>query len=138
MTPLRQRMTEDLRLRNYSELTIHSYIESVADFARYFHQSPDRLGPDQIRDYQLHLINERKLAWPTLQIRNAALKYFYTQTLKQGWFVQQVAKPKVHRKLPTVPERRLHGQVGRSIYDNATPSIIGNNNVPVQTTRNRP
>jgi len=62
MTTLRQRMTEDLRLRSYSELTIHSYIDSVADFARYFHQSPDRLGPDQIRDYQLHLINERKLA----------------------------------------------------------------------------
>ena len=60
MTTLRQRMMEDLRLRNYSELTIHSYIESVADFVRHFNLSPDRLGPDQIRDYQLHLINERQ------------------------------------------------------------------------------
>jgi integrase/recombinase XerD len=105
MTTLRQRMIEDLRLRNYSELTINSYVRSVADFARYFNASPDRLGPDEIRDYQLHLINDKKVAWPTLQIRNAALKFLYTKTLNQNWFVQEVAKPKVHRKLPTVLSR---------------------------------
>jgi hypothetical protein len=92
MTKLRQRMIDDLKLRNYSELTIRSYIEAVADFARYFNLSPDRLGPEEIRAYQLHLINERKVAWPTLQVRNAALKFFYTKTLKQGWFVPEVAK----------------------------------------------
>ena len=105
MTTLRQRMIDDLWLRNYSELTIHSYIDSVADFARYFNRSPERLGPDEIRKYQLHLINERKVAWPTLQVRIAGLKFLYTKTLKQGWFVQEVAKPKVHRKLPSVLSR---------------------------------
>ena len=105
MTHLRQRMQEDLRLRNYSPRTIHSYTRIVAEFASYFHKSPDQLGPEHIRTWLLYLLNERKLAWGTLQCARSALKFLYTRTLKQTWFDQEVIKPKVRRKLPTVWSR---------------------------------
>ena len=105
MTALRQRMTENLRLRNYSDHTILVYTNTVADFARHFHKSPDKMGPEEIRQYQLYLLDERKLAWSTFVQRTAALNFFYTRTLKQHWFVQEVAKPKVRRPLPTVLSR---------------------------------
>ena len=105
MTALRQRMQEELQLRNYSPETIRSYTEAVADFAHYFHKSPDQLGPEHVRTYLLYLLNEQKLSWQTLQGRRAALKFLYVRTLKQTWFDIEVAKPKVRRKLPVVWSR---------------------------------
>jgi integrase/recombinase XerD len=105
MTHLRQRMQEDLRLRNFSERTIRRYIEIVAEFARYFHKSPDQLGPEHVRTFLLYLLNERKLAWGTIQGARSALKFLYLRTLKQTWFDQEIIKPKVRRKLPTVWSR---------------------------------
>jgi len=105
MTHLRQRMQEDLRLRNFSERTIRRYTEVVAEFARYFHKSPDQLGPEHVRTFLLYLLNERKLAWGTIQGARSALKFVYMRTLKQTWFDQEIIKPKVRRKLPTVWSR---------------------------------
>ena len=58
MTPLRQRMFEDMQIRNYSPHTIDGYLRYVAQFAKHFHTSPDRLGPEHIRTYQLHLLQQ--------------------------------------------------------------------------------
>jgi len=105
MTHLRQRMQEDLRLRNFSERTVRHYTHTVAEFAKYFRKSPDQLGPEHVRTYLLFLLNERKLAWGTIQGARSALKFLYTRTLKQTWIDQEIIKPKIRRKLPTVWSR---------------------------------
>src|SRR6516164_5498402 len=100
MTQLRKRMTEDLRLRNYSDQTIRSYIEAVADFARHFNRSPEHLGPEHIRQYQLYLVDERKLAWSTFRIRISALKFLYTRTLQQSWLTTKWPNPRSGESSP--------------------------------------
>ena len=62
MTPLRQRMTEDMQVRNLALNTQMSYVQQVSLFARHFNTSPETLGPDDIRAYQVYLTNEKKLA----------------------------------------------------------------------------
>ena len=69
MTPLRQRMLEELQRRNFSPSTIRGYIRSVRDFAAYFHRSPDQLGPEQVRQFQLHMLRNQKLATGTVANR---------------------------------------------------------------------
>ena len=61
MTHLRQMMLDELQRRNYSQSTVRSYIHVIEDFSKHFHRSPDRLGPDHIRQYQAHLFRDRKL-----------------------------------------------------------------------------
>ncbi len=98
-------MLEELRLRNFTPRTIRTYTATVADFARHFHQSPDKLGPEHVRIYQLYLLNERKLAWHSIQVHVSALRFLYVRTLKQRWFDTEVTKPKIRRKLPVVWSR---------------------------------
>ena len=83
MTQLRKMMLEELQRLNYSEETIRSYIHAVEDFSRRFNCSPDRLGPRHIREYQAELFHIRKLSSGTVAIRLAALRFFYTKTLKR-------------------------------------------------------
>ena len=69
MTPLRQRMLHELQRRNYSPATIRGYLNAVSQFAEYFHRSPERLGPEHLRRYQRYLLQERKLAPSTVEMR---------------------------------------------------------------------
>jgi integrase/recombinase XerD len=111
MTPLRQRMLEDMRIRNLSPHTQASYIEQVARFARHFGQSPDRLGREQIRAYQLYLTQERRLAPRSIIVAVAALRFLYTVTLGKDWDAADVLPlPKKPQTLPVVlsPEEVVH------------------------------
>jgi integrase/recombinase XerD len=80
MTPLRQRFVEDLRLRNYSPRTIEAYVAHVARFARHFGRSPELLGPQEMRAFQLHLL-EKKASWSQFNQTVCALRFFYGKTL---------------------------------------------------------
>src|SRR5260370_8056287 len=99
MTHLRQRMQEDLLLRNYSPRTIHSYTRILPEFASYFHKSPDQLGPEHIRTWLQYLLNERKLAWGTPQCARPALKFLYTRTLNHTDLDPATSTPNVPRTL---------------------------------------
>lgn len=102
MTPLRKRMLEELQLRNLSTLTADVYVAAVERFAKHFHASPERLGPEQIRQYLLYLLNERKVSANTLQVHRAALRFLYVKTLKRPWFDEEIARAKRIPRLPQV------------------------------------
>jgi len=110
MTSLRQRMTEDMQVRNLALNTQSSYLQQVSQFARYFKRSPEQLGPEEIRAYQVYLTNERKLAPGSVLIAVAALRFLYKVSLKREWsFDEVIPAPKKPQKLPVIlsPEEVL-------------------------------
>jgi integrase/recombinase XerD len=106
MTPLRQRMIEDMQVRNLAPQTQATYVLHVSLFARYFRKSPELLGPEEIRDYQLYLTNQRKLAPSSIVVTTAALRFLYNVTLKKDWNLEAtIPAPKQPKKLPVVLSR---------------------------------
>jgi integrase/recombinase XerD len=104
MTPLRQRMLEDLRLRNFTPGTQRAYVYNVARFAKHFQASPDHLDYEHIRAYLLLLI-ERHHSWTYFNQVLCALRFFYTITLGREWPVLNLVCAKVPQKLPVVLAR---------------------------------
>lgn len=102
MTPLRQRMLEDMRLRNLSPETQRSYIHYIAAYAKYFKRSPEELGVEAIREYQLHLIQERKLSPESVNCFTAAAQFLYLTTLELPWSKAHFPRQHVPGKLPVV------------------------------------
>ena len=95
MTTLRQRMTEDMQVRNLALNTQDSYLQQVSLFARYFNKSPELLGPEDIRAYQVYLTNERKLAPSSILIAVSALRFVYKVSLHKDWsFEDMIPAPK--------------------------------------------
>jgi integrase/recombinase XerD len=104
MTPLRRRMIEDMRIRNLSPQTQRAYVEQVSRFARHFGQTPERLGQDDIRAWQIYLVEERRLAASSISVAVAALRFVYTVTLKRPWIVEDdIPTGRQPKKLPVVP-----------------------------------
>lgn len=102
MTPLCQRMIEDMKLRNLSASTQDNYVRYVADLARYFGKSPELLGPEEIRAYQLYLVNERDLCANTMSVVVCALRFFFRVTAPRDWVVDEIPAPRQPRRLPVV------------------------------------
>lgn len=103
MTPLRQRMTEDMQVRNLAPATRAIYLQQVFLFARYFHKSPELLGPEEIRAYQLYLINEKELAPSSVHTAVAALRFLYKVSLHKDWtFADVIPTPRHPQKLPVI------------------------------------
>src|SRR5438132_4498396 len=102
MTPLRKRMLEELQRRNYSPNTIRPYLYAVEDFARYFRKCPDQLGQEHLRQYQLHLLNERKLTVETIVGRIAALRFFFVKVLRRPYREIDLVYPKRPERLPVI------------------------------------
>jgi site-specific recombinase XerD len=103
-------MIEDMQVRNLSPHTQASYVQQVSLFARYFNKSPEVLGPEEIRAYQVYLTNERKLAPSSILIAVAALRFLYKVTLHKKWaFEDMIPAPKKPQTLPVVlsPEEVL-------------------------------
>jgi integrase/recombinase XerD len=105
MTPLRQRFIEDMQLRGLAPTTQRSYIHYVAAFAQYFHLSPEFLDVEAIREYQLYLLNERKLAPESINAFTAAIQLLYTVTLEMPWGNECFPRTRVAQKLPVVLSR---------------------------------
>ena len=103
MSSLRQRMIEDMQIRNLAVHTQNTYVIQVSMFARHFSRSPELLGPEEIRTYQVYLTNERKLATSSILIAIAALRFLYKVTLRKDWTLAEIIPaPKKPQKLPIV------------------------------------
>jgi len=102
MTILRRRLIDDLRIRNYAPGTIEIYVRAVAQLAQHFGQSPDRLGPEEIRSYLVFLVRTKKVSWSIFKQHICALRFFYQTTLSREWMVERVPFPRREKKLPVV------------------------------------
>jgi integrase/recombinase XerD len=101
ISPLRRRMIEDMTVRNLSPTTRSSYIHHVKKFSLYFGRSPDCLGLEHVRAYQVHLVS-RGVAWATLNQVVSALRFFYGVTLGRKDLPERIAYARRPKKLPVI------------------------------------
>ncbi len=102
MTPLRQKMIEDMQLRGLSALTQHRYVTAVRQLAEYYGKSPAHLMDEELRQYFLYLKNEKKCARSTCTVAVCAIKFLYEHTLKQPWPTLTLIRPPREHRVPVI------------------------------------
>ncbi len=102
MTPLRQRFIEDMQLRGLAPTTQRSYIHYVAEFAKFYHTSPERLDLEAVRQYELYLLHERKMSPESINTFVSAIQFLYLVTLEMPWGKECFPRVRRAHKLPVV------------------------------------
>ncbi len=102
MTPLRRRMLEEMKLRNFAPGTQNAYVGAAAQFATYFGKSPEQLGKSEVREYLLYLVQQRKVSWSTYNVALCALRFLYHETLGRDELLKGIRCPKEQKRLPVV------------------------------------
>lgn len=120
MTPLRQKMIEDMQLRGLADKTQDAYLRAVRQLAEYYGKSPDQIDEQELRQYLLYLKNEKQAARSTCLVIIHGLKFFYHYTLQRPWPSSVFVRLPKEKKLPVVLSRaevgRVLGQVQRRPY----------------------
>jgi integrase/recombinase XerD len=117
MSTLRQRLIDDLRLRNYSPRTIACYVAVVARFAKHFGCSPDRLGVAEVRSYQLHLLDKEKASWSRFNQAVCGLRFFFKVTLRRPEMIEQLPYGKRPKTLPSVLSKEEVAKLLAAVVD---------------------
>ena len=105
MGALRDRMEKDLRVRRYSPRTIEAYLRHMYRFSRHFMQPPDKLGLEQIKEYQLYLRDKRGISWSNLNQFVCAARFFYGTVMDTGWNIGHIPYQRKPKELPVVLSR---------------------------------
>lgn len=105
MTPLRQRMIEDMQLRGLSARTQEAYVAAVRRLSEYYHRKPNELAEEDLRKYFVYLIKEKEASPATITIALCAIKFFYERTLQREWPTLHFVRPAYEKKLPVVLSR---------------------------------
>ena len=122
MSPLRRRMIEDMTIRNLSPATQRSYVHAVSKFSRYFGHSPDRLGLEDVRAYQVHLIS-KGISWASLNQVVCALRFFYGVTLGCDAIPERIAYAREPRKLPAALSAPPSMSLRTLLFSRMTPPL---------------
>ncbi len=102
VSPLRPRIIDDMTLRNLSPATQRSYLHADAKFSRYCDRSPDRLGLEDVRAFQVYLVSQG-ISWPALNQTVCVLRFFYGVTLNRAEIPERIAGPAVRFMSPIIP-----------------------------------